>query len=100
MSGIKQNIWIYPDKEYGFYLLGYSGKMNIIYIRKSNNGNSFMHIGSYTANYMNERVLKDGRTIKYLFIDDIPNYRYVTKNFIQKNSNMTCDYYVELEETK
>ena len=95
----KIRIWNYPDKERGFMTLGYDGKRDIIYIRKSNNGRLFCHVGSYTAGYMNNRIL-DERTIKYLFIKDIPNFKYVSSGFWEKNNNLKADSFTEVKESK
>lgn len=95
----KIRIWNYPDKERGFMTLGYDGKRDVIYIRKSNKGRLFCHVGSYTSGYMNNRIL-DERTVKYLFIKDIPNFKYVSSGFWEKNNNMKTDSFTEIKESK
>ena len=92
----KKQIWNYPDKEKGFLMLGYNGKRNIIYVRKSNNGKLFLHAGTYRADFMNQ--ILDDRTLKYCFVKDIPNWRYTTKGKFFENHNMKNDSYIELVE--
>lgn len=95
----KIRIWNYPDKERGFMTLGYDGKRDILYIRKSRKGRLFCHVGSYTAEYMNNIIL-DERTIKYLFIKDIPNFKYVSSGFWERNNNMKSDSFAKIVEEK
>ena len=92
-----KSLWAYPDKKYGFCMLGYEGKKDILYLRKSKNGNIFLHVGSYTAGYMNTNVLDD-RTIKYLFLDDLPDFKYLTNGIWHKNNMMKNDKYIRVEE--